>query len=534
MAQLRFVRADGTEIGVYHWLPYHPNTSGSHLFLVHGDVNGLASYRLEKMHGTDYGAENTFVAAFAYSNAADTTGNLTEDVEVFKRLYPDENIALDARGDWIADGSHDYERMAMRADTVTRLADNLYAQEGEPVAGRVDYRQIFLHVSEFPIKPEYIDDRDIYYRDLLGEEKSTIALCRGAAGVSFMAGSMEDGNSGMTSDESNPRKDVTDDSTVDLTKLWSDPVASATGVLLGLVGDQQVTREEMDCQKEKSIAISLDEVKSVIPDGKAWSLEQPIQIIRIGQIAIVALPTEVSVMSGRRIEAELASVLPEVKHIEINANSNSVNLYLTTRQEYASQQYEGGSNIMGPYTLNAFTQVVHELAMSFKDETEYPEYGVPFSDVENSVEVVPTFPAAEVATGDGKPLGTEFGDVITDAQPQYAISTDPTHPTIVSVSFIGGHPDNDLMTQKTYLKVQKIASAQNTEATTVANDWDPETRFIWTRQGTDQSIITIEWYVPADAEPGQYRIDHYGYAKDPLTQQLRAYQGQSRTFQLKK
>jgi len=110
-------------------------------------------------------------------------------------------------------------------------------------------------------------------------------------------------------------------------------------------------RDEMDCQKEKSVAISLDEVTGVIPEGKAWSLEQPFQIIRIGQIAIIALPTEVSVMSGRRIEAELASVLLDVKHIAINANSNSTNLYLTTRQEYASQQYEGGASLMARIRL---------------------------------------------------------------------------------------------------------------------------------------------------------------------------------------
>jgi len=398
MSQLKFIRADGREIGVYHWLPYHPNTSGSHLFLINGDTNGLASYRFEKKKGVDYAAEDTFVAAFAYSNAADTTGNLTEDVQVFKQLYPDEDIKLDDRGDWIADGTHDYERMAMRADTVIALAEKLYGEDGERVAGSVDYRQILVYFPEFHIKPEFVDDRDIYYNDLLGEDKNNITLCRGAAGVSFLAGSMEDGDSGMTSQEGNPRKDLKDYSTVDLSKIYTDPVPSMAGALLGLIGDQGVTQEEMDCQKEKSIAISLDEVNSLIPEGKAWSLEQPIQIMRIGQIAIIALPAEVSVMSGRRLEAELASVLPEAKHIEINANSNSTTLYLTTRQEYASQQYEGGASIMGPYTLNAFTQVVHELAQSFKDESAFPDYGVPLSDIENSVETNPTFPASEVAT----------------------------------------------------------------------------------------------------------------------------------------
>jgi len=125
---------------------------------------------------------------------------------VFKERYPEQVIELNERGDWIADGTHDYERMAMRADTVMALAETLYAQDGESVTGSIDYRQIFVHLPEFRLKPLFIDDRDIYYKELLGEDKNNIALCRGAAGVSFMAGSMEDGDSGMTSQESNPAK----------------------------------------------------------------------------------------------------------------------------------------------------------------------------------------------------------------------------------------------------------------------------------------------------------------------------------------
>ncbi len=536
VTQLRFVKDDNTEIGAYHWIPVHPNMSGSHRFLINGDVNGLASYRLEKEHGTDYFEDNTFVAAFAYNAASDTSSNLPEDVDVFSALYPDENIKLDNRGAWIADGRHDYERMAMRADTVMEIVDNLYTEGGTPLEGGIDSRQMFVPFTNFEIRPEFIGVEDIYYEDLLGETKDNRRLCQGAAGVSFLAGSMEDGNSGMVNRESNPRTDMTDYSTVDFSTLSSGALPVITGLLLEVLMNSEKSHEEMDCQLEKSIAISLDEVNTLFPNGKPWNLKQPVQIFRIGQLAIITLPVEVSTMSGRRLRKALKNVMPDIDHVVVTSQSNGTGQYLTTRQEYSSQQYEGGSTLLGPYELNAATQMVHDLAMSFDPDVDIPDYAVTMEEVEEGLETSSTLKTGRVIY-DGKPADSSFGDIFdgADAEPEYTISADPLSPTIVSVSFVGGHPNNSVLKLDSFLEVQRIDNTD--DAVKVAYDWDPETRFYWKRIGIDQSKITVEWYVPADAVPGQYQIVHRGHWKEqsllsPGNGKTNLYEGKSRIFVL--
>lgn len=532
LEQLKFIREDGTEIGVYHWLPHHPNISGSHLFLINGDVNGLAAYRFEKSKDADYLKDDPFVAAFAYTNASDNSGNLPEDVEYFKKEYPEENLQLDERGNWIADGSHDYERMELRTDTVMALAEKLYAEEGEEITGPVDSRQMFVYVPNFPIKPEFIDDRDIYYEDLLGESKDTCQLCSGAAGVSFIAGSMEDGDSGMVSAEANPRTDLTDYTPYDVSSLFNNFVPWVTSILLNLSTSHAITKPEMDCQKEKTIAISLHEAKQLVPGGKTWNLNQPIQIIRIGPIGILALPLEVSLMSGRRLKSELLKAMPDVSHAMINSTSNATAMYLTTRQEYASQQYEGGANLMGPYTLNGIRQMVHDLAGAFGPNAKLPDYAVSIDAVADSLQQSATMKTGEVIY-DGKFIKQKWGEVKEDVLESYPISDDALRPTIVRVSFVGAHPNNNLQHQKSYLEVLRIdETEQGIVETPIARDWDPETRFIWERDGVDRSTITIEWHIPLDTPRGTYQIVYHGHNKKLIDGSINPFSGRSRLFQV--
>jgi neutral ceramidase len=533
LAALRFIREDGREIGVYHWLPHHPNISGSHLFLINGDVNGLASYQFEKEHGADYAKDDPFVASFAYTNAADSSGNLPEDIEVFNKLYPQEGLHLDARGSWIADGSHDGQRMALRAETVMNLAQELYDSPGQELAGPVEYRQMFVHMPRFAIRPEFISDSDVYYGEMLGESRYSRKLCDGAAGVSFIAGSMEDGDSGMVPQEENPRQDLTDYSSFDFSTLLSNPLPNIASILLSATTNASVTRKEMDCQLEKTIAITLDEAKKISPEGKAWNLDQPVQIVRIGQIGIIALPVEVTLMAGRQLKDELSRVMPELSEIQINSTSNGAGMYLTTRDEYASQQYEGGANFLGPYTLNAVRQMVSDLGKSFHESGSVPDYAVSFESVGENLLSNP-WPRVGEVIADGKFLSQKWGGVISDAKESYAVSQDVYHPTVVSVRFVGAHPNNDLKIQETFLEVLRIERTQDGQKrrVVVARDWDPETRFIWQRDGIDRSIVTVEWEVPPETPGGFYQIAYYGNRRAFLTGKTSPIVGYSRVFRL--
>jgi len=119
------------------------------------------------------------------------------------------------------------------------------------------------------------------------------------------------------------------------------------------------------------------------------------------------------------------------------------------------------------------------------------------------------------------PEGSEFGDVAQDVESSYAQGE-----TVTAV-FWSGHPNNDLRTQDSYLKVQIKQGAQ---WVTVANDWDWNTTFRWSRisekEASSQAAVT--WHIPADAQPGTYRIVHEGASKQ--NGRISAYSGVSSNF----
>lgn len=526
ITQFKFIKEDGTVIGMYNWSPVHPNVSGSHLTLINGDVSGLASYLIEKEHGVNYLDNTGFVAAFAYSDAADTSSNLPEDALLPQFAAKTKTLKLDANGDvldWIADGTYDYERMNLRAKTVADLARKIFNDNGTELSGSIETRQMFAAAQSLPIKAQYMDPRDIYYSDILKETVENCRLCNGSAGAGFFAGSMEDGDSGQVkAGEGNPRS-VTDYSVSSFRDLISDPVPSIADILFQVITPDAKQKKEIDCQLEKRITMSFDELGVLVPGGKIWNMNQPFTIVKIGSFAILTLPCEVTTMSGRRLKADMKKALPGVTTVVINSTSNDDLRYLATREEYASQQYEGGATLMGPYSLNGVRQIVHELAATFTPGIEPPSYAVDLATVEAGLEKVSILQVAGKVLFDDKPLNKKFGDVITQPSSIYSKGT------TVSAVFWGAHPNNNLTvgSSESYLVVEKKNGAIWKP---VVYDWDPTTRYRWTRDGIANSKITIEWLIPSDTVAGEYRIRHIGHWKSGWTGRISRYEGVTSGF----
>ncbi|MDJ0766689.1 MAG: neutral/alkaline non-lysosomal ceramidase N-terminal domain-containing protein [Myxococcota bacterium] len=543
LTQFKFITETGRPIGAYHWAPIHPNVSGNRLTLINGDINGLASYKFEKAQGTDYLDNTDFVAAFAYNNAGDISNNLPEDAYLPELSECEKEVTVE-NGEivaWRADGNCDYERMGLRAAKVYDLAKSLFDGNGTELRGLIDSRQMFAAAQGIGIKPEYIDIEDIYYTEELNETIDTRRLCMGAAGVGFFAGSTEDGDSGMVNaGEGNPR-DVTDYSVSNLGDLIADPVPSLADIILRTLVHGDELYDEMDCQMEKKMTMSFDELNKLIPEGKPWSLNQPIQILKIGNVATIALPFEVATMAGRRLQDELMSALPDVDEVMINSTANADMRYLVTREEYASQQYEGGAALMGPYSLNAVRMFVNELAQTFTPGVDLPDYAVDIATVEDGLEKEAVFKVAGYVVFDDKPLLQKFGAVHTQPDLSYTRGQDTA-----SAVFWGAHPNNNLTVDahESYLVIEKFSgfkacyegdtceepaeSAYGWEP--MAHDWDPSTQYHWKRDGAANSHVTIEWDIPASASPGFYRIRQVGYWKSGWTGEIERYEGASRAF----
>jgi neutral ceramidase len=78
----------------------------------------------------------------------------------------------------------------------------------------------------------------------------------------------------------------------------------------------------------------------------------PVQVLRIGDGALVGLPFELTVETGRRIAAAVAAATAGhgVDRVVVSSVANEYAGYCTTPEEYGEQRYEGGHTLYGPGT----------------------------------------------------------------------------------------------------------------------------------------------------------------------------------------
>ena len=90
----------------------------------------------------------------------------------------------------------------------------------------------------------------------------------------------------------------------------------------------------------------------------------PVQVLRIGPAALVALPFEVTVASGRHVAAAVDPelVAAGVDRVIVSSVANEYSGYVATPEEYALQHYEGGHTLYGPRTLGFLTGHARRLA----------------------------------------------------------------------------------------------------------------------------------------------------------------------------
>lgn len=90
----------------------------------------------------------------------------------------------------------------------------------------------------------------------------------------------------------------------------------------------------------------------------------PIQVLRIGDTALVGLPFEVTVASGQRVVAAVAPAVAGlgVERVVVSSVANEYSGYVATPEEYELQHYEGGHTLYGPATLAVLAGTTRDLA----------------------------------------------------------------------------------------------------------------------------------------------------------------------------
>jgi len=474
---LKLVGASGEEIGMINWFGVHPDSIGPDNTLITGDNKGLAAYLFEKDKGTDYLAPRTFVAAFAQASAGDVTPNIgfgqAPGEVTFEKNKSLENATL-----------RQYEK-----------AKELYETASEPVTGSIDFRH------------EWVDMRTLYV------ESAGATTAAAAMGASFSAGSPLDNPSpaflfanGTTVDSLSWRKD----------KRAALKYTIFSGVF-AIAWPKTIGSAYKRSHAEKPILLPTGIAHLNLSGPTMTPQIMPLQVLKVGSLVIVAVPSEVTTMAGRRFKTtalrELANL--DVKHAVVSSLANSYSSYIATREEYAKQWYEGACTQFGPHQQAGFQQEFAKLCRAIVKNEDVPRGPTP-PDVTNR-----TVNFAAKVWFDEVPLGKRFGEVHKRPEPKYARGD------IVVVQFWGGHPNNNFRVQDTFLSVERLVGDSFTP---VARDWDPETTFRWARRGLTCSIITISWNTK-DAAPGIYRIRHTGDRKS-WTGKIVPYEGITETFSI--
>lgn len=488
MTLLNFKDANGNLIGVLNWFAVHNASFNHHNKLIAGDNKGYASYLYEKSMGTKYLNSNTFVAAFAQSNAGDVSPNINYET------MGNENGAygLDDLKNTEYEGENQYLKAKELSDSaVTRLT------------GSVDYVHTNVDMQNVIIDPKYTT----------GTDHRTYEA---ATGYSFGGGAVEDGPTyilglyeGMT------QKDYP--YSVNEKNLGYQIVqrfSTISPYFGNIMGTKYPELWQQHYPKPILLAPSKGKPDPFVPDV----LE--LQIMRIGQLTIIGQPSEITTMAGRRLRDTVKATLDKdgtSNTVVIAGLSNEYTQYVTTPEEYDMQNYEGGSTLYGKWTLDAYKMKFDYLANALLNKTPVESGPVP-RDLSGK--------QTTLVTGvvlDNVPLGKNFGDVVTNVNGSYKKGDTAT------AVFWGGHPKNDLKTQSSYLEIQKkTGDSWNT----LYYDWDWCTTFRWTRidAAWGSSQVTIKWNIPQDTESGIYRIKYNGADKSGWTGEIRQHTGYSSEF----
>lgn len=325
-----------------------------------GDNKGYAASKAEALL-TEQGVESP-ACIFAQGVAGDISPYYQGPKDIAKR----KTIKGDA----------EFEYAKQQGELQTHLAFDLTKPEHETkIGGGIDAILTYIDFSDLKADPKYANGNDNAY---------TSAPCHG---VSFFEGTRVDGP-GMPKflgffarkmAKSLRKKRLKNlDSLPQAQQAYLKRMYDAQGVKDVLMEDEtkQVLGYDLDKIPLPSFADPiLGELKrqaklGAMKNSPLVPRVLPLQIITIGQIALVCCPGEFTTVSGKRIKASLEPILARkgITHVIMHTYCNDYMGYVTTPEEYQKQCYEAGHTVYGQWTHSAFqTELVH-LATTFTND----------------------------------------------------------------------------------------------------------------------------------------------------------------------
>ena len=494
MAGIVLTDSKGNDIGFLNFFGSHGTSNGIDNIYVASDHKGYAALKVEQTMG------DGFVAAFAQADSGDTSPNKVDESdyhEAFLRPY-ELDSSVDEIENQIVHGQQE-------ANAALKLINNA---QRTVLSGKFDFNYTVLDFSDINVDLSYVGDYYMPYDDLSAGSVSTSEPCIGAG---IIAG-----------DEEGAPVDNALEGAVKHNFVWNEETQSYDRIacdfkMINLYGLQylfeplwplamKILQSDAydDTQMEKVVCLAV---------GKLMQPEQPLQIMRMGSAAIAAVPFELTYEQANRTRAVLEETLAAdgVTKVIIATHANAYSQYVTTREEFAAQHYEGATCLFGPWSGAALTQELDKLAQGI----------ISGEKAEKSAELLQKTPFALLytTTAMGKPSidkGT-YGNVINDVEKasyskgEWVTASfggvEPRHITMLTLE------DSELVKDYSYMEVQKLL---NGEWKTVITDTDPYTTFKCESSGliTKNYTATVGWLLKGDnCTPGTYRLVYNGIAK---------------------
>ncbi|XP_027132933.1 neutral ceramidase isoform X2 [Larimichthys crocea] len=494
---LKFTDLNGDGIGMLSWFAVHAVSMNYTNRMVSSDNMGYASYLLEQDENPgELPGQGRFVAGFSSSNLGDVSPN-TKGPHCANTGLPCDylNSSCPVGGTKMCKafgpGEDMFDSTRIIGHNIYRKAKELYDSAVEEVSGVLHFAHQWVNMTDVTVQ---INDTH------------TVSTCKPALGHSFAAGTTDGGgdlNFSQGAVEGDP--------------FWD-------GIRDAIMG--KPSNQTQECHHPKPILFSTGEMNVPLP----WHPQiVDVQMITIGSVAVVAVPGEMTTMSGRRLREAVKQELESEgafsdSEVVIAGLSNVYTHYITTYEEYQVQRYEGASTIYGPHTLSAYLQKYRGLARAIAQDrvSELPIGPQPPFFERN---LFNWLPAASI---DKKPVNSSFGDVLEQVYPVYRQGD------VVSVTFVAGNPRNSGdIRDKTFVTVEIYDNRTDTWKV-VHTDASWETRFHWLKGSKQQSNSTVEWHIPLSAPSGSYRIKHFGHSKERknLRPVVTPYEGTSNVFKV--
>jgi hypothetical protein len=430
MTVLKFTQGDGaleTEIGIYSLFAIHPTSMGMYNVDISGDNKGLASVIVEQ------GRPPNYVAAFANANAGDVSPN----VVVHPDFTTSFRVPMGGPGDVVALAA---DRAAMRS-VAQRQADfamQLAAASSQELTGRLSFRATHVDMTNVRIGSRHTAKAAVGVSFAAGSHEDSIGLATFSL-LAFAFDFKPEILEGMNLENYAAGRSATEAIVGPFIASLVEDVGSVGGVLLlapvllpflasirasgparswvfgNLARALFPGRVESDDPQNVGTAsfewnvpadgnwpasyVSGQGSKPIIfpvgitelvrrRNGKRTVVEAPLvphviplQIFRIGSLAMAAVPAEFTTVAGRRLKARIKRVFgASASHVAMIGYANDYAFYVTTPEEYRTQHYEGASTVFGPHTLAAYLQEMERLAIALRDN-EPVATGLPVSPV---------------------------------------------------------------------------------------------------------------------------------------------------------